>query len=84
MKKYKKFLAMLSSEFSLYLMEHPKTIPLNTLIIFEMEGEKEFNQWHKKLSMKNREPGQPIVVAQLKKWRRHSSIEKIIIQKAVA
>ena len=84
MKKYKNFLAMLSSEFNLYLIEHPKTFPSNTLIVFNMEGEKEFNQWHKNLSMKNREPGQPVVEVQLKKWRRHSALEKIIIQKAVA
>lgn len=84
MKQYKNFLAMLSSEFNLYMMEHSKTIPLNTLIIFEMEGEKEFNQWHRKLSMKNKEPGQPVVVVRLKKWRKHSAIEKINLQKAVA
>jgi asparagine synthetase A len=84
MKQYKNFLAMLSSEFSMYLIEHHKIIPENALIIFEVGGEDDFNDWHRTLSMKNREPKQPVVVVQLKKWRRHSAIDKITMQKAVA
>ena len=75
---------MLSSEFHLYLMEHNKSLPENALVIFEVQGEDEFNKWHKKLSVQNREPKQPVVRVEVKKWRRHSSIEKVNLKRAVA
>lgn len=84
MKQYKDFLTMLSSEFNKYLIEHHKTIPHNALVIFEVGGEEEFNHWHKAVSMKNREPKQPVVIVQLRKWRRHSAIDKVTLQKAAA
>jgi len=80
MSKYTDFLAMISTEFHRYLMEHESLadkIPVNALLIFQVEGEDEFNKWHEGLSLKNREPKQPVVYVSVKKWRSHSSIEDV-------
>ena len=78
--KYIDFVAMLSTEFHKYLMENKEfanSIPANTLIVFQVEGEDGFNEWHKKMSLKNREEGQTVICVNVKKWRRHSSIEEL-------
>ena len=59
MKEYSKFAAMLSTELSLYLVEHDKNIPVNSLVIFEVKGEDGFNKWHHEVSMKSREGQYP-------------------------
>lgn len=87
MSNYADFLAMVSTEFHKYLMENEasaKKIPLNALIIFQIEGENEFNKWHKETSLRNREAEQPIVYAYVKKWREHSSIEEINMEEVAA
>lgn len=74
------FLAMVSTEFHRYLMENDEytnKIPVNALVIFQVEGEDDFNNWHKETSLKNRESNQPIVYVYVKKWRKHSSIEEL-------
>lgn len=80
MNNYTNFLAMVSTEFQKYVMEHEAIadkIPLNALIIFQVEGEDDFNNWHKDISMRNREAGQPIIYIYVKKWRKLSSIEEL-------
>lgn len=80
MSSYTNFLAMVSTEFHRYLMEHEEftvNIPPNAMVIFQVEGEDEFNNWHKEMSLKNREPEQTVVYIYVKKWRKHSSIEEI-------
>lgn len=80
MSDYVDFLAMISTEFHRYLMEHEalsENIPTNALLIFQVEGEEEFNKWHESLSLKNRETEQPVVYVSVKKWRSHSSIEEV-------
>lgn len=80
MNKYAEFLAMVSTEFRRYLMENEEfadKIPANALIIFQIEGEEGFNNWHKETSLKNRETDQPVIYIYVKKWRKHSSIEEI-------
>ncbi len=87
MNDYTDFLLMVSTEFHRYLMENEKfakKIPGNALVIFQVEGEDEFNNWHKETSLKNREAGQLVVYVYVKKWRKHSSIEKIEMAEAVA
>ena len=87
MSNYTNFLAMVSTEFHRYLMENEELsnkIPFNALIIFQIEGEDDFNTWHKEISLRNREPGQPIIYIYVKKWRKHSSIEEINLKEAVA
>lgn len=87
MSNYTEFLGMVSSEFHRYLMENEdfaNKIPYNALIIFQIEGEDEFNRWHKEISLKNREKDQPIIYISLKKWRKHSAIEEIGLTEVAA
>ena len=62
MSNYNNFLTMISTEFHRYLMENNEfanNIPVNALVIFQVEGEDAFNHGHRKTSLKNRETGQP-------------------------
>ena len=84
MSNYTNFLAMVSTEFHRYLMENDEfaeDIPTNALVVFQVEGENDFNNWHKEMSLRNREADQPIIYIYLKKWRQHSSIEGIRLAK---
>ncbi len=85
MHKYKDFLAMVSTEFHRYLMENEELgekIPANAMVIFEIEGEDDFNRWHKETSLRNRESDQPVVFINVKKWRTHSSIGELNLAEA--
>jgi hypothetical protein len=80
MKSYEDFLTMLSSEFHRYVMENEevaKDLPENALVVFQVEGERDFNRWNKKISLRNREEGQQIRYVQVRKWRKHSAIEEV-------
>lgn len=80
MSDHTNFLGMVSTEFHRYLMENDEfatDIPTNALVIFQVEGENDFNNWHKEMSLRNREADQPIIYIYLRKWRQHSSIEGI-------
>jgi len=66
-------------------MEHEKfaeKIPNNALVIFQIAGEDDFNKWHKETSLKNRESDQPVVLVNVKRWRKHSSIEELNLAEA--
>jgi len=85
MNDYTNFLAMVSTEFHRYLMENEEfaeKIPANALVIFQIEGEDDFNRWHKETSLKNRESDQPVVLVNVKRWRKHSSIEELNLAEA--
>ena len=80
MSNFNKFLTMISTEFNRYLMGNErltKDIPKDALIIFQVEGEDDFNKWHKEMSLKNREKGQPIIYVKVKEWRQRSIIKKV-------
>ena len=80
MSNYTDFLAMISTEFHRYLIENEKVannIPANALVIFQIEGDTDFNNWHKETSLRNRETNQPIIYVYVKKWRKHSLIEEV-------
>lgn len=84
MSDYTNFLAMISTEFHRYLMENDEfgnDIPANALVVFQVEGEDDFNNWHKEMSLRNREADQTIIYVYVKKWRKHSSIEEIRLAK---
>ena len=59
-------------------------IPANALVVFQIEGEDDFNVWHKETSLKNKDAGQPVIYVHVKKWRKHSSIEEIDMVGAAA
>ncbi len=83
MNSYTNYLAMLSTEFHRYVMENEKfadNIPANALVIFKVEGEDQFNNWHEETSLKNCEANQPIIYVYVKRWRKHSSIEELKIE----
>ena len=80
MGNYNSFLAMVSTEFHRYLMENEELgekIPAKAMVIFEIEGEDDFNRWHMETSLRNREQDQPLVLISVKRWRQHSSIEEL-------
>ena len=80
MHKFSEFLAMVSTEFHRYLMENEEfadKIPANALVIFQIEREEEFNNWHKETSLKNKEPNQLVIYVYVKKWRKYSTIEEV-------
>jgi hypothetical protein len=86
MSNYADFLAMISTEFHRYLMENEEfadKIPTNALVIFQIEGEDEFNTWHKVTSLKNREPDQTVIYVFVKRWRKHSLIEEVKLAEAM-
>ena len=86
MSDYANFLAMVSTEFHRYLMENEEfaaKIPANAMVIFQVEGEDDFNRWHKETSLRNKESDQPVIFVYVKKWRKHSSIEELKLAEAV-
>ena len=61
-------------------MENEKlgeSIPPNAMVVFQVDGDDDFNAWHKNTSLRNREKDQPVIFISVKKWREHSSIEKL-------
>ena len=86
MSNYTKFLTMVSTEFHRYLMENEEfaaKMPANAMVIFQVEGEDDFNRWHKETSLRNKESDQPVIFVYVKKWRKHSSIEELKLAEAV-
>ena len=80
MKSYEDFVTMLSSEFHRYLMENEedaKDLPENALVVFQVEGESDFNRWNKEISLRNREKRQQISYVHVRKWRKHSALEEV-------
>lgn len=80
MNDYGKIAAYLSSEFSLYLMEHEdmaRRLPSDALIIFDIAGEYKFNKWHHDMSIKNKEPEQLVARVCVGKMRRHAAIDQV-------
>jgi hypothetical protein len=60
----------LSSEFDLYLLEHPEVaerIPENALLVLLPEEDAELCESNLELAQKRREPGQPIVYIRVEK-----------------
>jgi hypothetical protein len=63
--------------------EFAAKIPANAMVIFQVEGEDDFNRWHKETSLRNKESDQPVIFVYVKKWRKHSSIEELKLAEAV-
>jgi len=52
----------LATEISLYLIEHSEVdIPRGAVIIPQVPGDRRFNAWAKRVALKDREKGQPVV-----------------------
>ncbi len=74
----------LIKKFNTYVREHPKfaeQIPDNAVIIMQLEGDEEFNQWSHKLAGSHHEEARPIVHVGIKKIKPiRSRIEELEIQ----
>jgi len=87
MRDYNKFAAMLASEFHRYVMEDEekaRLLPDNAVIVFQVDGEADFNRWHKEITLRNRQADQSVAYVHLKKWRLHSVIEEMTLVAATA
>ena len=77
---------MLVREFDRYILEYPEfadKIPDNALVVMQIDGDEEFNEWAKKTGQSVAEKDNPIVyitVAELKPVR--SRIEKLKLEMA--
>ena len=75
---------MLVKEFDRYVLEHPEftdEIPNNALIVMQIEGDDEFNNWARETARSVAEKDNPIVyviITELKPVR--SRIEKLKLQ----
>ncbi len=61
--------AILVEEFDRYVMEHPEfaiSIPKNSQIILQVEGDEEYNEWCERLGKRQRERGQSVVYVKVK------------------
>jgi Family of unknown function (DUF5647) len=71
----------LIKEFNRYIREHPEyadSIPKNALVIIQLEGDEEFNQWSLELAKTHVEKSQPVVHIRIKKLRpTRSRIEEL-------
>jgi hypothetical protein len=80
MTDYQRFAAMLEREFSGYLQtqaDAAREFPANALLIFQIEGEPDFNRWHRDLSLRHREPDQPVVEVHVRHLRSASLLEDV-------
>lgn len=55
----------------------------HALVIFQVNGDEEFNKWNMETSLKNREQDQPVIKVMVKKWRESSALEELEISEAV-
>jgi len=76
--------SMLVKEFDRYILEHPEfadDIPNNALVIMQVEGDEEFNNWARDMARSVAEKDKPIVyitITELKPVR--SRIEKLKLE----
>ncbi|NCO83128.1 MAG: hypothetical protein COZ31_04465 [Nitrospirae bacterium CG_4_10_14_3_um_filter_44_29] len=74
----------LSTEFELYLLEHPEiedNIPDNAMIVLVPDYDKELAEKNIELAASNKEPGQAVVYVRVEKLRA-SRIEGLTLQVA--
>ena len=74
----------LVKEFNTYVREHPEfaeQIPDKAVVIMQLEGDEEFNQWSKKLAASHQEEERPVVYIRIKKIKPvRSRIEELEVR----
>jgi len=74
----------LVKEFNTYVREHPEfaeRIPDNAVVIMQLEGDEEFNQWSVKLAEGHQDEDRPVVYIRIKKIKPiRSRIEELEVQ----
>ena len=72
---------MLSTEFSLYIVEHPEVadeIPQGAIVVLLPEDDPKLAEYNLEIAEANREPGQPVVLVRIGELRpRTSRITKL-------
>ena len=64
--------AVLVTEFDRYVLEHPEfaaKILRNAQIVLQFEGDREYNEWSRRLAQRQQEPEQPVVYVKVKGLR---------------
>ena len=72
MKAYQRLNAMLGTEFDRYVLEHPAfaaRIPRGAEVILQMDGNRTFNAWQRRVWKQNHERGRPVVVVTIGRLR---------------
>jgi len=62
----------LIKEFNAYIREHPEfadNIPNESIVIMQLEGDEEFNNWSSELREAHKAEGRPVVYVKIKKIR---------------
>ncbi len=76
--------SMLVKEFDKYILEHPEfadDIPNNALVIMQVEGDEEFNNWAKETAKHVIEKNNPVVYITIKELKPvRSRIEKLKLE----
>lgn len=74
----------LVKEFNAYVREHPEfaeQIPNNAVVIMQLEGDEEFNQWSVNLAEGHRKEDRPVVYIRIKKIKPiRSRIEELEVR----
>ena len=78
--------SMMVREFDRYVIEHPEfaeKIPDNALVVMQVEGDEEFNEWAKETASKAAEKGQTLVYVTITEFKPvRSRIEKLRLEMA--
>lgn len=75
-------------EFEKYILAHPETaarIPRGSVVVMQVDGDKQFNQWSRRVGQRQAKEGHPLVCVTVKKISPvRSRIEKLEIARATA
>ena len=75
----------LIKEFNRYVREHPEFadgIPKNAVVVMQLEGDRRFNQWSRRLAEGHAKKGQPIIYVRIQKLKPlRSRIEKLELKR---
>ena len=79
MEYFSEFTAVLSSEFDKYVLEHLEVgeqIPRNAHVVFQVEGNEEYNRWSRELAKKHKENDQSVIFVRVKGL--HPALSRLI------
>ncbi len=75
-------------EFEKYVLAHPETatqIPQGAVVVMQVEGDKRFNRWSRRVGQRHAKEGHPLMCVTVKKIGPvRSRIEKLEIARATA
>lgn len=77
--------SQLIKEFNRYVREHPDfadDIPKDAVVVMQLDGDRKFNQWSRKLAEGHAKEGQPVIYVRIRKLRPlRSRIEKLELKR---